>query len=256
MSNFLQYFEKETYTYKDDSFTLHRFKSSQKAAFIKDCINFFIDAYVSSEKLQHMIKNMDKKEALECFVPSDTKIKAGDFGEILTYYMAQELWASGYDLMPKKWRWKESPNTPAHASDVIFFKKINKQQSSPDDQIDTIEIKLRTTKSDAIVCAINDAIKDRTTRTADSITYLIHNYKKNFEFENAKYLERFTNLVDNQCKKNHYAFAIIDTSQLEKSIEKYAESDKKNHHITLFILPIMELRSLYDQVMEEILNAN
>lgn len=89
--------------------------------FIQDCVLRFREAYISEEKLERIVaesKKTTRKDAIERRLPQKASNKAGDFGEILSYYLWTETFASDANIRPMKIRWKESPDMPSHLVDV------------------------------------------------------------------------------------------------------------------------------------------
>ncbi len=106
------------------------------------------DCYIPDSELQQRIKTFasSKEKELSEILPSEGKIKSGDFGEILSYFLFKEKYKKRSVDGPKKWRWKEEKNVAAPYTDVILF-SIKNAKPSKDDLLISVESKMKATNN-------------------------------------------------------------------------------------------------------------
>lgn len=107
-------------------------------------------------------------------LPDPGATMAGDFGEILVYFL------QGAGVLPKsaiglkKWRLKQDRLKPAPYSDVVHLVLPTWPSPSTGDALLCSEVKTKSTDGDSepIKSAIEDCEKDRTTRLAKTLLWL------------------------------------------------------------------------------------
>src|SRR5574344_693275 len=109
MTNIPSYFVQDTSLQASLGITLYIFDDTNAQTFVSDCLVPFRQAYISEEKIS---ENMNKtgstrSEEIAEQLPQKENIKSGDFGEILTYYMATEVLRTIVNVKPRPWRFKD-----------------------------------------------------------------------------------------------------------------------------------------------------
>lgn len=261
MANLITYFTKNEALSLKESVEIYEF-SGDPTDFVQDCVQRFREAYISEDKIQKILsssRSKSRKDIIDARLPQKTMNVAGDFGEILCYYLWTEVWASDSNIRPMKIRWKEHPDMPSHYADVILLKRVDENAASVDDKMYTIESKVWTSKMDAHHSSLTDALKgakqDSTERAAKTIPYLVLQYQRDDEYYLAEQVERFGDPVNNPFQKFHYAVAIVESSQRNEHLSNF---DRKllaaNSNIPVFLLPISDLRSIYQNLFKVLPN--
>ena len=96
MASIISYFAKNVALSTSEGVEVYEF-TGNGAAFVQDCVQRFREAYISDEMLSRIVvksKKTTRKDAIERRLPKLTKNMAGDFGEILSYYLWTETFAS------------------------------------------------------------------------------------------------------------------------------------------------------------------
>jgi len=261
MASIISYFTKNVALSTSEGLEIYEF-TGNAAAFVQDCVQRFREAYISEEKLGRIVANSKKttrKDAIERRLPKLTKNKAGDFGEILSYYLWTETFATDANICPMKMRWKEHPDMPSHLVDVILLKRVDEDNASPDDKMYTIESKVWTspmgTGHSSLSDALNGAIKDRAERAAKTIPYLVIQYERDDEYDLADQVQRFGEPVNNPYIKKHFAIAIVESSQATTHIGNFDKAlQTANPNIPVYLLPIADLKNIYISLFSDIPN--
>ena len=261
MASIISYFTKNVALSTSEGLEIYEF-TGNAAAFVQDCVQRFREAYISEEKLGRIVANSKKttrKDAIERRLPKLTKNKAGDFGEILSYYLWTETFAIDANICPMKMRWKEHPDMPSHLVDVILLKRVDEGNASPDDKMYTIESKVWTspmgTGHSSLSDALNGAIKDRAERAAKTIPYLVIQYERDDEYDLADQVQRFGEPVNNPYIKKHFAIAIVESSQATTHIGNFDKAlQTANPNIPVYLLPIADLKNIYISLFSDIPN--
>ncbi|MCR5569800.1 MAG: DUF1837 domain-containing protein [Paludibacteraceae bacterium] len=261
MANIISYFTKNTALSLSTGLEIYDF-TGNATTFVKDCELRFREAYISDEMLTRIVANSKKttrKDAIERRLPTKTEIIAGDFGEILSYYLWTETFASDANICPIKIRWKENPDVPSHGVDVILLKKVDKDNASKDDKIYTIESKVWSSRMknghSSLTDALDGAVKDKTERAAKTIPYLVTQYERDGEFDLADQVQRFGDPVNTPYIKEHFAIAMVESSQAETHISNIDKAlQKANPNIPVYLLPITNLKNIYKNLFHNIPN--
>lgn len=261
MAELMSYFTRNDALSDAEGIEVYEF-SGNAVAFIQDCVERFREAYISEEKINRILsksKKATRKDSIERRLPKLTQNIAGDFGEILSFYLWTEVWASDANICPMKIRWKEHPDMPSHLVDVILLKRIDEDTASPDDKIYTIESKVWTSPmgvgKSSLTDALNGAIKDKTERTAKTIPYLVLQYERDDEYDLAEQVVRFGDPVNDPYIKKHYAVAIVESNQKNAHLGNFDKSlQVANPNIPVFLIPIADLKSIYKTLFLDIPN--
>lgn len=261
MANIITYFTRNDALSLKEGIEIYEFTGNPKA-FVQDCERRFREAYISEEMLERITKNSiltTRKEAIELRLPKQAKNIAGDFGEILSYYLWTETFAADANICPMKIRWKEDPDMSSHHVDVILLKKVDENNASQDDKIYTIESKVWSSQMNAghssLTDALDGAVKDRTERTAKTIPYLVIQYERDGDFGLADQVKRFGDPVNNPYKKEHFAIAIVESSQKKDHISNFNKTMQTfNPDIPVYLIPIANLKCIYNNLFLKIPN--
>lgn len=231
--------------------------------FVLDCIDRFREAYVSEERINRILsksKTATREDIIERRLPKLTQNKAGDFGEIVSFYLWTETWGSDANIRPFKWRWKEHPDMPSHLVDVILLKRIDENNPDPDDKMYTVESKVWTSPMgkghSSLTNALEGALKDQTERAAKTIPYLVLQYERDDEIDLADQVKRFGDPVNNPYVKVYNAIAIVDSKQTGAHLSNFNKAlQTANPGIPIFYLPVNDLKNIYLEVYNNLPNS-
>ena len=261
MANLISYFTRNETLCANEGLEIYDFTGNPKS-FVQDCVQRFRAAYISDEKLERIVAKSNKttrKDAIIRRLPNQTKNKAGDFGEILSYYLWTETFATDANICPMKLRWKEHPDMPSHLVDVILLKRVDEDNARPDDKMYTIESKVWSSRMvsghSSLTDALEGAVKDETERAAKTIPYLVLQYERDEEYNLAEQVSRFGDPVNYPYLKEHFAIAIVESSQANTHISNFNKTlQSANPNITVYLLPIADLKNIYNTLFIEIPN--
>ena len=188
---------------------------------------------------------------------------AGDFGEILAYYLFKELYEKRGVDGPMKWRWKENKDAPIQGTDVVLF-SVDPEHSSKDDLLLSVESKVKATKSkmSPIEDAYNDASKDYTSRLATSLAWLRAKAKKEAlkgngnEASNKLLVAKLNRFIQSEhfgeYQKESKAIAFIDKKYVDEELDKTIEiTTDPDLPIEVYVVGIKELKKLYEDAYSE-----
>lgn len=261
MADLISYFTRNDALSAAEGIEVYEF-TGDAITFVRDCVQRFREAYISEEKINRILsksKKATRKDSIERRLPKLPHNMAGDFGEILSYYLWRETWATDANICPMKIRWKEHPDMPSHLVDVILLKRIDENNARPDDKMYTIESKVWTSPmgvgKSSLTDALNGAIKDSTERAAKTIAYLVLQYERDDEYELADQVQRFGDPVNDPYLKENYAVAIVESSQKNAHIGNFDKNlQSTTPNIPVFLLPITDLKSIYKSLFQDIAN--
>jgi len=280
------YFTEDSATYAAQGIVLFVFDDSKTTSFLKDCLLPFRRAYIEDSKLDKIVANnsngkdpvLYRKDAINRRIPDPGDVMSGDFGEILTYYMAIEIWSKHSNVRPKKWQLKDDKKKASPKTDVVLFHLV-KDIDHPDenDMMITYEAKAhadpisgkyevhkqkpRITYKDgkdkcSFVDAVFDADKDRASRAAESIIYLKTRAEDLEMNELCAILQRFEKDYSVAYQTEHNAVAIVESTDLANQIARMpADLMTVFSDISLFCLPIKNLKSVYTQLYKQLQNT-
>lgn len=225
------------------------------------------DCYIPDSELQERIKTFasSKEKELSEILPSEGKIKSGDFGEILSYFLFKEKYKKRNVDGPKKWRWKEEKNVAAPYTDVILF-SIKNAKPSKDDLLISVESKMKATNNKSynpIERAIEGAEKDSVSRIANSLSWLRKKYKDETLKANAP-VAKLKELVDTierfiksetigEYSKQIKAVAFIDKTFFDEEVKKTVTIPAINGAtFEVIVVSIKDLQKAYENVFTQI----
>lgn len=269
-----KYFTEDNSTYAAYGITAYVFDDKNTAQFIRECIVPFREAYIKEAKLVEIVKvfGTTRKHEIEERIPKTADVKAGDFGEILTYYLAREIWCQDANICPMKWRLKDKKDAASPFTDVLIFRS-DVNGANPNDELFSFEAKVRATapsgnydnkigyKAGKAKCAFIDAIidadKDRVSRAAESINYLLTRCKDLGLTVEYKQIIRFAEPYNNVTYKKQYsAVVIVDSKYTARQLAKLPVDLLVNYpNIRVYFVPIKDLKVLYENVFTQLPNA-
>lgn len=143
--------------------------STELALAMRRC--YITDVVVNTQAANKTIPHIS---VIAAGLPDAGATMAGDFGEILVYFLqgASVLPKSAIGL--KKWRLKQDRLKPAPYSDVVHLVLPSWPSPSSHDALLCSEVKTKSTdgNSEPIKSSIEDCEKDRTTRLAKTLLWL------------------------------------------------------------------------------------
>jgi hypothetical protein len=271
------YFAPDTSLYPGLGLTFYVFDNSKVVNFVQDCLIPFREAYISEEKLNHIVSHFPttRKEAISKRLPRKGGVMSGDFGEILSFYMACQIWSPSVNVMPMKWRFKDSKKDASKYTDVILFELHDVDNPSVDDAMFTYEVKTCATglgdgtykvhvrpsyknyKDGKLECtiieAVFDANKDAVERAAETIPYLLTRCEDEDLYNLHKQIYRFREAEKTTYKKVYNAVAIMDSTTLSKQISRMPGDLLRIHPNVknVYCIPIDNLQNVYESVYDE-----
>lgn len=271
------YFTEDRVTYSTLGIVLYVFDDSKTAPFVTECLIPFRRAYLSDERLDKIEakKQNSRKEIINRRLPDPGDVMSGDFGEILTYYMATELWSQDVNYKPMKWRFKDDPKKASPKTDVILFRFVN-DVNHPDanDRLITYEAKAHAkpisgkyrvhvqkpsiTYKDGKYCcsfvdAVFDADRDRASRAAESIIYLKNKAEDTDDDEFMEVLKRFEYGYTIPYDAEYNAVAIIESSDIDNQISRMPKDLMTTFpDIVLYCIPIKNMQQVYEAVFSQL----
>ena len=262
MANLLSYFTRNETLSASWGIEVYEFTGND-VNFVRECIGRFKDAYVGEEKISRILsksKKTSRKDIIERRLPKQTHNKAGDFGEIVSYFLWTEIWGADATIRPFKWRWKEHPDMPSHLVDVILLKRIDEDNPDPNDKMYTVESKVWTSPMgvghSSLTKALEGALKDKSERAAKAIPYLVLQYERDDEYDLADQVKRFGDPVNHPYIKVYNAIAIVDASQTNAHLNNFNKALQAAHsEIPIFYLPVNDLKKIYLDVYNRLPNC-
>lgn len=277
MANISDYFKNDTSLYPGSGLCFYVFDSTKAAAFIQDCLIPFREAYIEEDKLNHIVTKFPttRKEAISRRLPRKGSVMSGDFGEILSFYLACQTWKPEINVIPMKWRFKDSKKDASKYTDVILFKLNDADNPSVDDAMFTFEVKtcanrlgnsVYTThkrpsyinyKDGKLECtileAVFDANKDAVERAAETIPYLLTRCEDEDLCDLHKQIYRFRKAEKTTYTKEYNAVAVVDSNTLAEQMKRMP-GDLLTMHPNVknvYCVPIVDLKSVYESIYAE-----
>lgn len=226
MAEISDYFTHDANLYPKSGLEFYVFDSSKSIAFVQDCLIPFREAYISEEKLSHIVSRFPttRKDAISRRLPRKGKVMSGDFGEILSFYLACQTWVPTANVLPMKWRFRDSKKDASKYTDIILFKLKDADNPSVDDAMFTFEVKTCATglgngvytihkrpsyinyKDGKLECtileAVFDANKDAVERAAETIPYLLTRCEDEDLYDLYKQIYRFRKAEKQPTRRN------------------------------------------------------
>lgn len=261
--NISRFFDIDDTTYADKGVVLYKFKDGLIDEFVSEFVLPFRQAYISDEELDTGIAEgvwENREEGTRMKAPTKPNLKSGEFAEILLYFISRYLRCTDVNIVPMKWRWKENQDMPCHLTDIVLAKCDDENNPSTEDYLYFVESKAKAaalpqnSKDSVMNDAIGGAVNDSVSRAGKTVTYLITKFVHDKEFEMARKIGRFKDSTDVAYQRFSNAAIVVEKGQLDKHIVNItAESLKaaKRNNISLFAVPIADLRAVYERIYNE-----
>lgn len=278
MAAISDYFTIDNTLYPGSGILFYVFDNTKTTSFINDCLVPFRQAYIEDEKVDAIVKKYGntREDVIARRLPDKGKVMSGDFGEILSLYLASQIWYPNVNVIPLKWRYKDKKKDASHYTDIVLFEWKDPANPSIDDSMVTFEVKTCATslsnttykmhkrksaityKDGKLECtileAVFDANKDAVERAAETLPYLITRCEDLDLDELHNQIERFCNAATTSYRKEHNAVAVVDTSTLAEQIARipvdmFVALPNVSH---VYCVPIDNLKSIYEQVYHDI----
>lgn len=276
MAAISDYFIHDKSLYPEKGLEFYDFKDSEKVSFVQDCLIPFREAYISEEKLTHIVSCFSKtrQDTISERLPPKGMVMSGDFGEILCFYLASQMWVPTANVLPLKWRFKDSKKDASKYTDVILFSLQDENQPSTSDAMFTYEVKTCATrlgedvykihsrpayrsykdgkKKCTILEAVFDANKDAVERAAETIPYLLTRCEDEALYDLHKRIDRFKNADKMTYRKDYNAVAVVDRNTLSEQIARMPDDLLTKHPNvkTVYCVPIDNLQSIYENIYD------
>lgn len=198
-------------------------------------------------------------QVLASRLPDPGSTMAGDFGEILGYFYQSTQALPKFAIGTKKWRLKQDRTKPAPKSDVVHFLMPNRPQASSEDSILCAEVKVKSTAgtSTPIASAIEDSVKDQTSRLASTLVWLRERAitdPDQLGDVDIQLLNRFIDLIDHPpISKRFHAIAVICESLAGQ--ELMAAPDTESEDFKLLVIVVPNLKQTYESVFNALSNS-
>lgn len=278
MARIADYFIKDNALFPDSGLNFYVFDNNKVASFVQDCLIPFREAYIDGERLNSIVSKypVTRREAISQRLPGKGSVMSGDFGEILSFYLACQIWSPSVNVTPMKWRFKDSKKDASKYTDVILFELHDVANPSVDDAMFTYEVKTCATglgdgtykvhvrpsyknyKDGRLECtiieAVFDANKDAVERAAETIPYLLIRCQDEDLYDLHKQIFRFREAEKTTYKKEYNAVAIIDSASLDKQMTRMPGDLLTTHPNVnnVYIIPMDNLQNVYESVYDEI----
>lgn len=271
------YFKSDTSLYPQSGLQFFVFDNNKADSFVADCLVPFREAYIANDDVERIVNGFSKtrEDVIQRRLPEKGKVMSGDFGEILTFYLASQIWSPTANVLPMKWRFKDKKTEASHYTDIMLFELKDESNPSVDDALYTYEVKTRATdlpndvypthKRKAFVTykdgktectfieAVVDANKDAVERAAETIPYLLIRCEDlGLKDLHAK-INRFSNPVNMTYRKEYNAVAVIDSSTLPEQMKRLPADLLSSHPNVgrVFCVPMENLKEIYEKIYEE-----
>lgn len=280
MASISSYFSLDNSLYPASGIKFYKFNNSKSKDFILDCFVPFREAYIEEAKLVNIINTYGTKRAEEISerLPAPGDVMSGDFGEILSFYLACQIWSQNANVFPMKWRLKDKKKAASPYTDIILFELQDPSIPSPNDSMITYEVKTRATplgnttykmhkrksyityKDGKLECtfieAVFDANKDAVERAAETIPYLKIRCKDLDLSDLYSKIDRFSQGAKVSYKKEHNAVAVIDTSSLTEQVSRIPVDLFTAHPFVtnVYCVPIENLKAIYENIYNNMPN--
>ena len=276
MTRISSYIKLDTSLYPQSGLLFYVFDNNKANSFVADCLVPFREAYITNDDVDRVVKDFSKtrEDVIQRRLPEKGKVMSGDFGEILTFYLASQIWSPTANVLPMKWRFKDKKSDASHYTDIMLFELKDESNPSVDDALYTYEVKTRATnlpnavypthKKKAFVTykdgkqectfieAVVDANKDAVERAAETIPYLLTRCEDLGLTELHAKINRFSNPVDKTYRKEYNAVAVIDSSTLSEQMDRLPADLLSSHPNVgrVFCVPMDNLKEIYEKIYE------
>lgn len=277
MKSVSSYFSLDTSLYPQSGLSFYVFDSNKANSFVADCLVPFREAYIANDEVDRIVNDYKKtrEDVIHRRLPKKGAVMSGDFGEILSFYLASQIWSPTANVLPMKWRFKDKKTAASNYTDIMLFELIDENNPSINDALFTYEVKTRATdlplasykthKKNACVTykdgksectfidAVCDADKDVVGRAAETIPYLLTRCEDLGLTELHAKINRFSDPVNMTYRKEHNAVAVIDSNTLAEQMKRLPADLLSSYPKVsrVFCVPIDKLKEIYEKIYEE-----
>lgn len=195
-------------------------------------------------------RNVAQAEVIASRLPDAGSTMAGDFGEILVYVYQSAQQHPQAVIGATKWRLKQDRTKPAPHSDVVHLVLPSWPASSADDLVLCSEVKTKSTNgaSTPIKSAIEDSVKDRTSRLARTLIWLRERtLTEDLGDMKLEHLDRFINATEHpEAQKRFRAVAVVAADLLEAELADAPVETPTEY--TVVVISVPELQTIYTSV--------
>ena len=238
---------------------VYKLKDIEWNDFVNKLPNDYRLCYISDKKLdRNSLKlGISKQEFLENYVlPTIPTIKSGDFGELLCFHAVTEIFKDkGLSLTgPLKWRWKDKEKAAQYA-DAILFHIADLSKPTKDDELVTIESKMKAVKSNKhrIQDAIDGAMDDKLSRMAKTLNWLEEKYAKKGKVKDVELAKRFKDpVLYGTYNKTHKAIAIMDNTFETQELGKVINNPE---NVVVIVFSMKDLKKIYEETHTNIIKS-
>ena len=205
------------------------------------------DAVLSQNATARGVTQLD---IISARLPDAGSTMAGDFGEIVVYLYQGAQQLPRLTLGATKWRLKQDRTKPAPHSDVVHFVLPSWPTPSADDLIICSEVKTKSTDgaSKPITSAIEDSLKDRTSRLTRTLVWLRERaLTEDLGDITLEHLDRFINATDHPAAQRRFrAVAVVSADLVDAELADAPVAVTTEY--TVVVISVPELRATYTSV--------
>jgi hypothetical protein len=183
-------------------------------------------------------------------LPDAGSTMAGDFGEILVYLYQGAQQFPRLAMGATKWRLKQDRMKPAPHSDVVHLVLPSWPTPSTDDLIVCSEVKTKSTNgaSTPIASAIEDSLKDRTSRLTRTLVWLRERaLTEDLGDIRLEHLDRFVNATDHpEAQRRFRAVAVVSADLVDAELAHAPTAAPAEY--TVVVISVPDLQATYTSV--------
>lgn len=202
--------------------------------------------YVADDSLQSRANatGCPITELIAARLPDPGSTMSGDFGEILVYVYLAARQLPERAIGPLKWRLKQDRTKPAPGSDVIHFVLPSWPAASAADVLMCAEVKTKATggRTSPITAAIDDSVKDRTSRLSRTLVWLRERaLLEPVAGADIAVLERFIHASDHPAARREFrAVAVICDSLVGAELASLPAAFPAESKVVVLVVPALQ----------------
>ena len=242
----------------DISFILLKLEKDNSKKFRLHLPLKFRQCYISDNELAERLQDPDLTNAdiLDAYLPDKGSVMAGEFGEIISFYLVKSIYLPIQLSGPLKWRIKPDAKRAAQYTDVVLYHLADPISPTKEDILVAVESKVKSTKTNKhpIQDAIDGSAEDRTRRLAVTLAWLRRRAIKTNNKVRRKIYERFIKISVHGSYKRHFkAIALIDQSFVDTELAKDKNTTQCLENTELLVVSIPALQNLNESVYSDII---
>ncbi len=233
-----------------DDFKIYQLKEEAFNDLLEILPKKFLDCYVPLEKVEQSER---RKEFIQSYIPNLPNLVSGEFGEILSFYLMQDIYSDKEPEAPKKWRYKENKNKPAQGTDFVLLCLNNN-----DNILVAAECKAKATcnTENPMVSAIAGMKKDALDRLVKTLIFLKDRALQENKVALFDRISRLLNPVDYETYDKHFkAIAIIDQAFVDDAFYQEVDINGIDFEYELVVIIVPNLKMKYQTVFSNILEC-